>query len=74
MLLLYTLIHVILFFPGRYVLDELGLEIDVYLASEIDEEAITVTTVRHGEKVQHIGDVRNITSAEVGYGAICLCL
>ena len=38
----------------------------MYLASEIDEEAITVTKVRHGEKVQHIGDVRNISSAEVG--------
>ncbi|XP_050394662.2 DNA (cytosine-5)-methyltransferase 3A [Patella vulgata] len=45
---------------GILVLKELGLEIEEYHASEIDQDAIMVTSVHHGDQVKQIGDVTSI--------------
>jgi len=50
---------------GYYVLNELDFEIEVYLAAEIDEHAITVSKVRHGNKIHHIGDVRSLREKDI---------
>lgn len=66
----------VLLLSGRLVLSKLGLDVDVYFASEIDENAILVARVRHENTVQQIGDVRTITKKTVSnyYYPICsLC-
>ncbi|VDP41170.1 unnamed protein product [Soboliphyme baturini] len=45
---------------GKVILDQLGLETEVYYCSEIDAEATLVTKVNHPEKVVYLGDVRSI--------------
>jgi site-specific DNA-cytosine methylase len=45
---------------GCHVLKEIGFDIELYVAAEIDEDAITVARARHGETITHVGDVRNI--------------
>lgn len=49
---------------GLVVLKELGLEIDHYVASEIDIDAVFVSRVKHKE-IFHIGDIERITEKEV---------
>lgn len=46
---------------GKVVLDNIGLDVEEYYASEIDEDAILVAMVNHGDSVQHLGDVRSLT-------------
>ncbi|KAL5008110.1 hypothetical protein ScPMuIL_013691 [Solemya velum] len=50
---------------GKLVLDELGIEAEVFFSSEIDEDAILVTAVHHGSSVQQIGDIRNLDEAQL---------
>ncbi|XP_062499355.1 DNA (cytosine-5)-methyltransferase 3C-like isoform X2 [Corticium candelabrum] len=45
---------------GLMVLKDLGFEIDKYVASEVDLEAVKVTRVHHRDIV-HVGDIRQIT-------------
>ncbi len=49
---------------GLVVLKELGLEVNHYIASEIDTGAIFVSMVQHNE-IEHVGDVASITEKEV---------
>lgn len=45
---------------GCLALNQVGIDIEVYYASEIDTDASNVARVRHGNKITHVGDVRNI--------------
>uniref|UniRef100_A0A3Q0RMF2 DNA (cytosine-5-)-methyltransferase n=1 Tax=Amphilophus citrinellus TaxID=61819 RepID=A0A3Q0RMF2_AMPCI len=46
---------------GFYVLKDLGIKIEKYIASEVCEDSVAVSTVNHDGKIIHIGDVRHIT-------------
>lgn len=46
---------------GKVVLDNIGLDVEEYYASEIDDDAILVSMVNHRDSVQHLGDVRSLT-------------
>ena len=52
---------------GLFALKELGLHVQVYIASEIDENATRVVKVQHGEDnvVQFVGDIEQITPEQV---------
>ncbi|XP_048511546.1 DNA (cytosine-5)-methyltransferase 3A-like [Athalia rosae] len=50
---------------GLVVLEKLGIEVEDYYASEIDEDAETVSLVRFGSKIHRLGDVRNITKDDI---------
>ncbi|KAJ7381239.1 hypothetical protein OS493_001355 [Desmophyllum pertusum] len=50
---------------GFQALKELGVEIKVYCASEIDEQAMQVAKVHHGTKIHHIGDIKEISRDKV---------
>ena len=54
-----------LWYSGKLALDRLGFSVEVYYASEIDSSAVTVTTYHHGNKVNHVGDVCQLTVDEV---------
>ena len=51
----------------KYVLEQLGLDIDVYFASEINETAELVTVFNHGFSVSQLGDVMKIERSTVSY-------
>ncbi len=55
------------FFAGKLVLDHLGIEVDRYYASEVDEDAIVVTMVNHGNRVTQLGDVSKLTNDKVRF-------
>ncbi|XP_067302635.1 DNA (cytosine-5)-methyltransferase 3B isoform X3 [Pseudorasbora parva] len=46
---------------GYLVLRDLGFKVDLYIASEVCEDSISVGVVRHEGKIQYVHDVRNIT-------------
>ncbi|KAL1249797.1 hypothetical protein QQF64_020802 [Cirrhinus molitorella] len=46
---------------GYLVLRDLGFKVEKYVASEIDEESITISIVNHDGKITHVDDVKNIT-------------
>nr|AFR91944.1 DNA cytosine-5-methyltransferase 3 [Patiria pectinifera] len=50
---------------GMLVLKELGVKVDCYYASEISEEAMQVSSVRHDGVIQQLNDVRGITEQEI---------
>ncbi|XP_041474403.1 DNA (cytosine-5)-methyltransferase 3A-like [Lytechinus variegatus] len=50
---------------GMLVLKELGFDVECYYASEVSEEAITVSTVRLKGQIKQIGDVQKITPKEL---------
>ena len=52
-------------YSGKLVLDHLGFDVEIYYASETDSKALMVTDSRHGDRVQHVGDVCRLTSAKV---------
>ncbi|ESN99160.1 hypothetical protein HELRODRAFT_162653 [Helobdella robusta] len=48
---------------GKVVLDQLDVDLEIYYASEIDEDSLLVSKGRHGGGVVHwLGDVTNINS------------
>lgn len=49
---------------GLLVLKELGVELERYVASEIDQDAIYVSKVQHNEVI-HVGCIEGITEKEV---------
>ena len=49
---------------GLLVLKELGVELERYVASEIDQDAIYVSKVQHNEII-HVGCIEGITEKEV---------
>ena len=49
---------------GALVMDQLGIDVGVYFASEIDEDAVTVSTVRY-PNICHVGDIRKLADDDV---------
>ena len=47
------------------MLDKLGLDVEVYYTSEIDEDSLLVTTYHHGDTVTPLGDVTKLTETKV---------
>ncbi len=50
---------------GYLVLRDLGFKVDVYIASEVCEDSISVGVVRHEGQIQYVHDVRHITRKNV---------
>lgn len=50
---------------GFLVLKDLGFQVEIYVASEIDEESIAVSMVNHDGKIVYRDDVRTITKEHV---------
>ena len=59
-------------FTGKQVLNELGLDVEVYYASEINEDAKLVATCHHS--VTHVGDAAMLTRDRVSYTITITCL
>jgi hypothetical protein len=57
--------HFAALLSGRIVLNQLGIDVAAYFASEIEESAVEVTRIRHGEAVKQIGCVTEITRKTV---------
>ena len=51
----------------KYVLELLGLDVEVYYASEIDAAAELVTMFNHGFSVSQLGDVLKVERTTVCY-------
>lgn len=49
---------------GHMVLKELGLEVEQYVSSEVDMDAINVCRVHYPEAI-YVGDICSITEKEV---------
>ncbi|XP_024918457.1 DNA (cytosine-5)-methyltransferase 3B-like [Cynoglossus semilaevis] len=50
---------------GYLVLKDLGFKVDLYVASEICEDSISLGYVRHEGKIQYARDIRSITSRNI---------
>ncbi|XP_051947826.1 DNA (cytosine-5)-methyltransferase 3B-like [Xyrauchen texanus] len=50
---------------GYLVLKELGFRVEKYVASEVEEESITISMVNHDGKITHVDDVRRITKYHI---------
>ncbi|XP_043676511.1 DNA (cytosine-5)-methyltransferase 3B-like isoform X2 [Vespula pensylvanica] len=50
---------------GLVVLLKLGITIEVYYASEIDKDALTVSSSHFGDRIIYLGDVRDITVQKI---------
>ncbi|ROT79375.1 putative ATP-binding cassette sub-family A member 3-like [Penaeus vannamei] len=50
---------------GLYVLEKLGIEVEVYYASEIDEAAQNVSETNFGSRITWIGDVTTFTDKQI---------
>lgn len=47
------------------MLQKLGLVVDVYYASEIDPDALMVSASHFGDRIVHLGDIRDITKEKI---------
>lgn len=43
----------------------LGIVVDVYYASEIDKNALTISSAHFGDRITYLGDVRGITKEKI---------
>lgn len=59
------LILIMFIFVALVALNELGIEVEKYYASEIDEDALMVSNCCHPYKITHLGDIKNITSEKL---------
>ncbi|KAG7323123.1 hypothetical protein KOW79_012825 [Hemibagrus wyckioides] len=50
---------------GYLVLKDLGFKVELYVASEVDEESTTVSMVNHNGKITYVDDVRGITKEHI---------
>lgn len=50
---------------AKVVLDNLNLDVEVYYSVEIEEDAIQVVDLNHGDGVIHLGDIRSLTEEKV---------
>lgn len=50
---------------GYLVLKDLGFKVEIYVASEVDDESVTVSMVNHEGKITQVDDVRRITKQHV---------
>ena len=54
---------------AKVVLDKLNLDLEVYYSLEIEEDAIQVINLNHGDDVIHLGDVRSLTEEKVWFNS-----
>ena len=47
------------------VLKMLGIKVEKYYASEVDEVAIDVSRIRHGDTIEHIGAVETLDTKKL---------
>jgi len=47
------------------VLLKLGIAVEVYYVSEIDKDALTVSSAHFGDRITYLGDVRGITKEKI---------
>lgn len=47
------------------MLQKLGLVVEVYYASEIDVNALTISSSHFGDRITYLGDVRGITKEKI---------
>lgn len=59
---------------GYLVLRDLGFKVEKYVASEIDDESITVSMVNHEGKITQVDDVRRITKHHVCTFVLCIVI
>ncbi|KAL3188968.1 hypothetical protein MRX96_003117 [Rhipicephalus microplus] len=50
---------------GKYVLNQLGLSVEVYYASEVDNDAIHVGLTRHGSSITYLGPVEHLNEQKL---------
>ncbi|XP_071164263.1 putative leucine-rich repeat-containing protein DDB_G0290503 isoform X2 [Mytilus edulis] len=50
---------------GKVILDSLGLDVEVYYTSEIDQDSLLVTSFHYGDTVTPIGDVTKLTEEKL---------
>ncbi|KAL1471375.1 hypothetical protein MTO96_023714, partial [Rhipicephalus appendiculatus] len=50
---------------GKYVLDQLGLSVEAYYASEVDKDAIHVGLTRHGSSITYLGPVEHLNDQKL---------
>lgn len=50
---------------GYLVLRDLGFKVEKYVASEVDEESLTISMVNHEGKITYVKDVKNITKKHI---------
>uniref|UniRef100_A0A673FVY3 DNA (cytosine-5-)-methyltransferase n=1 Tax=Sinocyclocheilus rhinocerous TaxID=307959 RepID=A0A673FVY3_9TELE len=50
---------------GYLVLRDLGIKVEKYVASEVDEESVTISMVNHDGKITYVKDVKNITKKHI---------
>ncbi|NXN49294.1 DNM3B methyltransferase, partial [Rynchops niger] len=50
---------------GYLVLKDLGIQVEKYIASEICEDPIAVSTMQHESNITYVHDVRNITKRNI---------
>ncbi|GFU49688.1 hypothetical protein NPIL_446961 [Nephila pilipes] len=50
---------------GRVVLDLLGIKVEKYYASEIDDNAINVSKFHFNDSITYIGNIRNLTDEKI---------
>ncbi|XP_075736620.1 DNA (cytosine-5)-methyltransferase 3A isoform X3 [Rhipicephalus microplus] len=50
---------------GKYVLNQLGLSVKVYYASEVDNDAIRVGLTRHGSSITNLGPVEHLNEQKL---------
>lgn len=60
------------YISGYLVLKDLGFKVEKYVASEIDDESITVSMVNHEGKITQVEDVRKITKDHVCIFVLCI--
>ncbi|XP_040064067.1 DNA (cytosine-5)-methyltransferase 3A isoform X2 [Ixodes scapularis] len=50
---------------GRFVLDQIGIAVEAYFASEVDQGAINVGITQHGTGISYLGPVESVTDAQI---------
>ncbi|XP_021325425.1 DNA (cytosine-5-)-methyltransferase beta, duplicate b.3 isoform X1 [Danio rerio] len=50
---------------GYLVLRDLGFKVEKYVASEVDEESVTISMVNHEGKITYVDDVKKITRKHI---------
>lgn len=47
-------------FVAKLIIDTLGIDVELYCASEVDQDAIKVSGNRHGSTIEYLGNIIDI--------------
>lgn len=61
----------VVFLKGKIIADQLEVDVDEYIAAEIDNDAIYVSETRHGKSIRHLGDIREIVKDDKLIDSFC---